>query len=213
MRDFIKEFVGICAQTLPLEEPIYEFGSLQVPGQEGFADLRPLFPGRQYVGSDMREGPGVDMVLDLHNIALPDSSVGTVLVMDTLEHVAFPHRALEEVHRIVRDGGTVVLSSVMRMRIHAYPNDYWRFTPEGFRVLLQPFAESFVSYAGPAKFPHTVVGVGFKGHGPPLGPFTAAVAQWQKRWEFADRPSLLEKWATKLKRSSRKRWDALVHRV
>jgi SAM-dependent methyltransferase len=213
MRDFIREFVRICTQTLPLEEPIYEFGSLQVPGQEGFADLRPLFPGRPYVGSDMREGPGVDVILDLHNIALPDQGVGTVLAMDTLEHVALPHRALEEVHRILRPGGTVILSSVMRMRIHAYPNDYWRFTPEGFRVLLQPFTESFVSYAGPEKFPHTVVGVGFKGHRPPLESFTAAVTQWQKRWEFADRPSLLEKWAGKLKRSSRKRWDALVRRV
>ncbi len=213
MRDFIREFVRICTQTLPLEEPIYEFGSLQVPGQEGFADLRPLFPGKRYVGSDMREGLGVDVVLDLHHIALPDHSVGTVLAMDTLEHVAFPHRALEELHRILRDDGTVILSSVMRMRIHAYPNDYWRFTPEGFRVLLQPFAESFVSYAGPAKFPHTVVGVGFKGHRPPLEAFPAAVAQWQKRWEFADRQSILEKWATKLKRSSRKRWDALVNRI
>jgi hypothetical protein len=38
MRESIKEFVKICAETLPIIEPIYEFGSLQVPGQEGFAD-------------------------------------------------------------------------------------------------------------------------------------------------------------------------------
>jgi len=71
MRGSIKEFVWIVAETLPVLEPIYEFGSLQVPGQEGFADLRPIFEGKRYIGCDMREGPGVDLVLNLHAIDLP----------------------------------------------------------------------------------------------------------------------------------------------
>jgi len=79
MRSSIREFAKLCAQTLELQEPIYEFGSLQVPKQEGFADLRPFFKGKQYVGADVQEGPGVDVVLDLHKINLPDNSVGTIL--------------------------------------------------------------------------------------------------------------------------------------
>jgi SAM-dependent methyltransferase len=213
MRELIKEFVRICTETLPLEGPVYEFGSFQVPGQEGFADLRVLFPGMRYVGSDMREGPGVDVVLDLHDIALPADSAGTVLVMDTLEHVALPHRAMEEVHRITQPGGVAIISSVMKMGIHAYPNDYWRFTPEGFRVLLSPFADSLVSYAGTGRFPHTVIGIGFKGPPPQLETLTAALANWQARWRVARHESLLEKWTRKLKKSSRKRWDALVRRT
>jgi SAM-dependent methyltransferase len=213
MRELIKEFVQICTETLPLEGPVYEFGSFQVPGQEGFADLRVLFPGKQYVGSDMREGPGVDVVLDLHDIALPANSVGTVLVMETLEHVALPHRAMEEVHRITRPGGVAIISSVMKMGIRAYPSDYWRFTPEGFRVLLRPFTDSLVSYAGTEKFPHTVIGIGFKGHLPALETLTTALAQWQARWLVARHESVLGKWTRKLKKSSRKRWNALVHRT
>ena len=76
-----------------MEEPIYEFGALQLPGLEEFADLRPFFRGKSYVGCDMREGRGVDKVLNLHNIDLPDESVGTVITLDTLEHVEFPHKA------------------------------------------------------------------------------------------------------------------------
>lgn len=210
MRELIRDFVRVCTETLPLEAPIYEFGSLQVPGQEGFANLRPLFPGQEYVGSDMREGPGVDAILDLHDIALPANSVGTVLVMDTLEHVAFPHRAIEEVHRILRPSGIAIMSSVMQMKIHAYPNDYWRFTPEGFKILLRPFADSLVSYAGAPRFPHTVVGIGFKGPSPRLEGLTATLATWQTKWQLADRESLLSKWTRKLKKSSRKRWNAIV---
>lgn len=163
MRHLIKQFVQLCAETLPTPEPIYEFGSLQVPGQEGFADLRPFFPGKEYVGADMQEGLGVDVILNLHHINLPSESVGTVLILDTVEHVEFPRKALEELHRILKPNGILVISSVMNFPIHDYPYDYWRFTPEAFRSLLSSFLSSFVDFAGESDFPHTVVGVGFKG--------------------------------------------------
>ena len=89
MRQSVKEFVKICADTFFIPEPICEFGSLQVPGQVGIADLRPLFPNKKYVGADMREGPSVDVILNLHNIDLPTESVGTVLMLEILEHVEF----------------------------------------------------------------------------------------------------------------------------
>jgi len=182
MREAVKEFVKICEATLPIEEQIFEFGSFQVEGQEGFADLRPLFPGRKYIGADMRKGPGVDIILDLHNIDLPPDSVSTVIALDTLEHVEYPRKAMDQIYRILKPGGIAVISSVMRFKIHDYPHDYWRFTPEGFKSLLKPFMNSFVSYAGAKKFPHTVVGIGFKGDNPPLDNLTAAIEKWQDKW-------------------------------
>ncbi len=181
MRQAVKDFVSIAATTLPVEGTIYEFGALQVAGQEGFADMRPLFPGKKYVGTDMREGPGVDRVLDLHRIDVPSESVGAVLCLDTLEHVEYPHTALEEIHRILRPGGIAVISSVMSFPIHDHPYDYWRFTPEGFRSLLKPFAHSFVGFAGEELLPHIVVGVGFKGAPPELSRFKGQYEAWQKR--------------------------------
>ena len=56
MRESIKQFVKVVADKLPILEPIYEFGSLQVPGQESFADLRPFFPGKEYIGCDLKRG-------------------------------------------------------------------------------------------------------------------------------------------------------------
>jgi hypothetical protein len=44
VRKSIRSFIQMVSETLTVPEPIYEFGSLQVEGQEGFADLRPLFP-------------------------------------------------------------------------------------------------------------------------------------------------------------------------
>ena len=81
-RESIVEFARICARTLPLIDPVYEFGSFQVEGQVGFADMRPLFSAKQYVGADMRTGPWVDVVLNLHHLDLPSESVAASAVKE-----------------------------------------------------------------------------------------------------------------------------------
>ena len=184
MRQLVRQFVRLCADTLPLGSPIYEFGSLQVPGQEGFADLRPLFPGKAYVGADMQCGPGVDLALDLHHVALPAETAQTVLLLDTLEHVEFPWKAAEELHRILKPNGVLIVSSVMNFHIHCYPHDYWRFTPEAFKSLLRHFDFSVVDSAGDPIFPHTVVGVACKGAMPEraVGDLLAGLGKWKQYW-------------------------------
>ena len=180
MQTHIRRFVEVVIETLPLIEPIYEFGALQVQDDPGEEDLRTLFNNVDYVGCDFRAGPGVDRLLDLHQIDLPSHTAGTLISMDTLEHVEYPRRAMSEVHRILKDDGIVMISSVMNFPIHAYPNDYWRFTPEGFRSLLQDFEHSFVGSCGVQEnFPLSIVGLGFKGAPPDLSAFKEAYQQWE----------------------------------
>lgn len=162
LRQIIRNFTKICADILPYEEPIYEFGAYQVLGQVGFADLRPFFPGKTYIGCDMRPGVGVDVVLDLHNINLPNETAGLVMAMDTLEHVEDPRLALSEIHRILKPNGIVLITSVMNFPIHDHPADYWRFTPQAFASILKPFDTVMTNYAGEQDFPHTVTGIGIK---------------------------------------------------
>lgn len=185
MRESIKQFVSICAETLPIRGPIYEFGSMQVEGQVGWADLRPLFDGIEYVGADYREGPGVDVVLDLHEIDLGPEIAGTVMALDTLEHVEYPHIAMSELHRILRPGGIAIVSSVMNFPIHDYPYDFWRFTPAAFSSLLKDFEESIVESVGREDFPQTVVGIGFKSaiEEETSRSLAARFSEWKARWD------------------------------
>jgi SAM-dependent methyltransferase len=186
MREIILQFAKICADNLPTDEPIYEFGSLRVPGQENIASISRFYPGKKYIGADMRQGLGVDVILNLHQIGLPPETSGTVLVYDTLEHVEYPRKALEEIHRILKPDGIVIISSVMKFPIHDYPNDYWRFTPEGFRSLLNIFNYSFVESAGEEKEPHTVVAIGFKGYVSDelKNRLPALFAEWKSQWSY-----------------------------
>ena len=72
----------------------------------------------------------------------------------------------------------------MNFPIHDYPYDYWRFTPEAFRSLLKPFTSSFVDFAGEGDFPHTVVGIGFKGSIPKnaIDEFMRVCKSWKEYW-------------------------------
>jgi SAM-dependent methyltransferase len=162
MRDHNKAFCRLVAENLDCPGPVFEFGSYQVDGQEGYANLREMFFPRKYVGCDMRPGPGVDRVEDVTKIGLPDGSVGTVLCIETFEHVFYIHRAFSEVFRVLRPGGVFVITTPLNFRIHAYPDDYWRLTPNCLRRMLSPYAARVSGYQGYSAFPHTVMGVGIK---------------------------------------------------
>lgn len=163
MRPHVREFLELCAGTLDCPEPIVEIGAFQVAGQEAISDLRPLFPGKKYVGCDMQPGRGVDRIENIHKLSFRRGEVGTFILADTLEHVADPLRAMREVNRCLRPGGVAIYSSVMNFPIHGYPSDYWRFTPEAFRALASDFARVMIFSCGPKDFPHTVCGVAANG--------------------------------------------------
>lgn len=162
MRDAIRAFCRFVEENFVCPEPVYEFGAYQVEGQEGFADLREFFPGRRYVGCDLRLGPGVDRVENVSDIRLPDAAAGTVLCVETFEHVFDVRRGFEEIHRILRPGGVLAVTTVLNFPIHEHPADYWRMTPQCLKRLMKPYAARLVGYQGDPGFPHTVLAVGIK---------------------------------------------------
>jgi SAM-dependent methyltransferase len=162
MRDHNKAFCRLVAETIDCPGPVFEFGSYQVEGQEDYANLRTFFPGKDYVGCDMRPGLGVDRVEDVSAIRLPDGSAGTVLCIETFEHVFEVRRAFDEVFRVLKPGGVFVITSPLNFRIHGYPDDYWRMTPNCVRRMLEPYGARVSGYQGYHAFPHTVMGLGIK---------------------------------------------------
>lgn len=163
MRQSVKDYLAKILGRYPVTGPIYEIGSYRVEGQEEFANLRPFFPEKVYVGCDMRPGLGVDRVEDVHCLKIRRNSVGTVLIFDTLEHIENVHQAMQEIYRVLKPGGMVIMSSVMKFPIHDYPSDYWRFTPKAFELLLKRFATYEVEFDGNPEFPEGVYGFGIKG--------------------------------------------------
>jgi SAM-dependent methyltransferase len=185
-QQLIVDFVAELDRLIELPEPIVEFGSLQVEGGQP-NDLRALFGGRDFLGTDLREGPGVDRVEDLRALTFADGTVGTALCLDTLEHCADPLTACRELRRVVRDGGVCVLSSVMFFPVHGYPHDYWRFTPEGLRLLLESFQDVWACGVGHPELPMQVVAVAGQGRPLALGEGSLrTLTEAQRQWDRAE---------------------------
>jgi len=162
VREHNRLFCRAVAERLDCPGPVVEFGAFQVPGEEAIADLRGLFPGRPYVGCDLRAGSGVDRLEDVSAPTFAPGSVGTVVCLETLEHVFEVRRAFDAIHALLAPGGAFVMTSPFDFKIHAHPEDYWRMTPECLRRLLRPYGARLVAAQGVTSWPHTVMAVAVK---------------------------------------------------
>lgn len=130
MQNKVKQYV---ADKVSGREKTLDIGSLDVNG-----NLRDLFT--DYIGLDMREGRNVDIVSNSHNLPFDDETFDLVTCVETLEHDDNPFKTLDEIYRVLKTEGKVILSaSGISFPKHDYPNDYFRYTSEGIKALLNKF--------------------------------------------------------------------------
>lgn len=102
---------------------------------EGKRDRRERYADA--IGMDMLAGPGVDEVLDIEE-RLPlrlRHAFDHIECMSVLEHSRRPWLLAANLERMLKPGGTLFVSVPFVWRVHAYPNDYWRLTPEAVRSI------------------------------------------------------------------------------
>jgi len=85
MRDNVRHFLQLVTEVLDVPGPVVEIGALQTEQQEDYADMRPFFGDRLFLGCDMRAGAGVQCLADAHRLPFRNDALGTVLLLDTLE--------------------------------------------------------------------------------------------------------------------------------
>jgi SAM-dependent methyltransferase len=170
MNHFIRGVVRAIAETFELPGPILEVGSYQVPGQENIAELRRLFPDRPYTGIDVRPGPGVDQVADVEQLPFADASFGTVLALNTFEHVPRFWKGFAEIARVLRPDGALLVSCPFYFRVHNHPGDYWRFTPMALETLLEDYPSKILGWHGAKNRPAEVWSLAFKAGQPAIAP-------------------------------------------
>lgn len=80
---------------------------------------------------DVEPSSGAEHIGYAHETGLPDSSYDLVLCTQVLEHVPNPQNVMNEIERILRPGGFLVLAVPHVWFYHPCPHDLWRFTQEG----------------------------------------------------------------------------------
>ena len=104
----------------------------------GNAPYRPWFEPKvgQYVTADFPPvADAVQVACDIECLPFGGGCFDTVLCTQVLEHIPHPWTAAEEIARVLKPAGKLILSCPQYWVLHELPHDYFRFTPNGLRVL------------------------------------------------------------------------------
>jgi len=99
----------------------------------------------EYIGLDIDTssnfGYGEAKVLhfDGQHIPFPDGSIDGVMCTEVLEHVQNAQQLVDEIYRVLKPGGSAVVTVPWSARVHYIPFDYYRFTPYVLEEMFREF--------------------------------------------------------------------------
>jgi SAM-dependent methyltransferase len=95
----------------------------------------------KHIGVDQTESPhgldAVDIAGTAYDTGLPDNFADAVLSTEVLEHLEEPDAAVQEMHRILKPNGILILTVPLLWHVHEAPRDFYRYTQYGLRHLFE----------------------------------------------------------------------------
>jgi SAM-dependent methyltransferase len=129
-----------------LREEVVGHGLTAINLGSGYSNISP-----NVYNVDLLPYPPVDVVCDIENLPFKNDSVDYVFNVAVLEHVPYPSRAIDEMHRILKPGGRLYCYIPFIQGFHASPYDFQRFTSEGMKVQFQKFHIQRLHAVGPTS--------------------------------------------------------------
>jgi SAM-dependent methyltransferase len=135
----IDQLVAIAPRT---RGRLLDVGCGEKPYEEIF---RPYV--REYLGVEYQETfgathassrpPKPDAYYDGKTLPFDSRTFDTVISIQVLEHVRSPQNVLNEMARVAKKDGLVIVSAPFSFRLHEEPHDYFRYTPHGLRSMFE----------------------------------------------------------------------------
>ena len=122
------------------DKRVIEVGSYNVNGS-----LRPLVNAlgpRDYIGVDIMEGPGVDIICDAADLSnrFAAGSFDFVIATEMIEHVKDWRVIIHNLKNLCKAGGGILITTRSRgFLYHGYPDDYWRYEIDDLKIIFRDF--------------------------------------------------------------------------
>lgn len=102
----------------------------------------PFFKKGKIETLDIDADSGATYIVDItknNYSVLKNEMFDVIICTEVLEHTCNPFAAVEEMHRLLKEGGIILISTPFNFRIHGPLPDCWRFTEHGLREILKKF--------------------------------------------------------------------------
>jgi SAM-dependent methyltransferase len=132
------EYLHLSDLVMGLKTLIPERSNLVLDFGCGGSPYRSLFGSCTYHRADLAHTEDIDFEYGADS-RLPSelADYDGVLSSQVLEHVLSPSSYIAECYRVLKPGGSLVLSTHGLFPDHAHPNDYWRWTVFGLQRLVE----------------------------------------------------------------------------
>lgn len=130
---FMREERGLEQACATLSGLVLDIGCAEGKPRDHLPD------GAEYVGLDYFDtavqwyGTRPDVFGDAQQLPFLSESIDHVLLLDVLEHIPEPDRCIEEIFRILKQGGTLTIQVPFMYPIHDAPLDFHRWTRFGLQ--------------------------------------------------------------------------------
>ncbi|MBI2069779.1 MAG: methyltransferase domain-containing protein [Elusimicrobia bacterium] len=150
LSDFSREFL---AKTPP--------GSTVIDFAAGHCLWEPFFADCRYLAFDLGVSnvparPHWSWVGDVYHTPLRNATADSVICMSTLGHLAYPQRALSEIHRVLKPGGHFLMMSEFGKAGHHEPHDYCRLSDHALQTYLDELGFDILRLEGSNSFLTTI---------------------------------------------------------
>ncbi len=88
-------------------------------------------PSTRHINSE------IDAFASGDDIPFKDESFDTILTTSVLEHVKEPQKMFDEMHRVLKKGSYLILTTPCQYGLHEQPYDFFRYTKYGLRMMAQ----------------------------------------------------------------------------
>ena len=95
------------------------------------------FKNKDVIRLNIHPGENIDVVSDGTHYPFKDETFDKIMLRCLLEHVDDPKVILKESTRVLKSEGKIVIEVPFINPIHAAPDDFYRFTPDGLKKIIQ----------------------------------------------------------------------------
>ena len=119
-----------------VEGDILDVGCGSKPYEELFSQKK-SYTGLEIDIDETRQNPKVDAFYDGKVFPFKDGHFDSVVAFEVLEHVPDPDIFLKEAKRVLKPGGTFLVTVPFMVEEHAVPFDYGRYTTAYLRLIFE----------------------------------------------------------------------------